>query len=202
MRTRKWHRRLGLVMLAPFIGWAITGLIFSLKPGYGGAYETLQPRLYPLESGVAVKADPRWLEFRCIKTILGVHLLVRTAEGWSQLDSSSLLPRNPPEENEIRLLVEDAISSNAARYGQVNRVDGNQVVTDTGVRVTVDWDRLSFQQRGPDTDRIDNLYRIHYLQWTGVSAIDKVLGLFGIMLVLALSALGARLLFGTKRTAA
>jgi hypothetical protein len=61
---------------------------------------------------------------------------------------------------------------------------------------------MSFQQRGPDTDRIDALYRIHYLQWTGVPAIDKVLGLAGIILVLALSALGVRLLFGSKRIAA
>jgi hypothetical protein len=202
MKTRKWHRRMGLVMLAPFIGWAITGSIFSLKPGYAGAYEILQPRTYRLANDISVKPDPRWLEFRYLKTILGDHLLVRTAEGWSQLNPSDLIPKNPPEEDEIRLLVEDAIANNTARYGHINHVTGNQVITDTGVRITVDWGRMSFQQRGPDTDRIDALYRIHYLQWTGVSAIDKVLGLLGIILVIALSALGVRLFFGSKGIAA
>jgi hypothetical protein len=138
MKTRKWHRLIGLVMLAPFTGWAITGSIFSLKPGYAGAYEILQPRSYPLEHDTSVKADPGWLEFRCLKTILGHHLLVRTDEDWSQLNPSSLLPENLPGENEIRLLVEDAISGNAARYGHINNVSGNQVITDTGVHIKLD----------------------------------------------------------------
>lgn len=32
--------------------------------------------------------------------------------------------------------------------------------------------------------------------WTGVATVDKVLGALGILLLLALSALGARLFFG------
>ena len=32
-------------------------------------------------------------------------------------------------------------------------------------------------QRGEDTDRIDWLYRIHYVQWTGDPTIDKILPL-------------------------
>jgi hypothetical protein len=59
----------------------------------------------------------------------------------------------------------------------------------------LDWNKLSLFQRGKDTDRIDLLYKIHYLQWTGIKPLDKVLGMLGILLVLALSALGARLLF-------
>jgi hypothetical protein len=50
-------------------------------------------------------------------------------------------------------------------------------------------------QRGRDTDRIDALYRIHYLQWTGSQAMDKVLGFLGLSLVVALTGLGARLAF-------
>jgi len=34
------------------------------------------------------------------------------------------------------------------------------------------------------------------LQWTGIKGVDKVLGGLGILLVLALSLLGARLFFG------
>jgi hypothetical protein len=63
------------------------------------------------------------------------------------------------------------------------------------VRVTIDWNRLALAQRGADTDRIDFFYKIHYLQWTGVAALDKALGGLGITLVLILSALGARLFF-------
>ncbi len=67
--------------------------------------------------------------------------------------------------------------------------------TTTGVEVTLDWNRLALQQRGRDTDRIDALYRVHYLQWTGVDALDKVLGLLGLVLLVALAYLGARLAF-------
>jgi hypothetical protein len=61
-------------------------------------------------------------------------------------------------------------------------------------RVVLDWKRLSLSQRGKDTNRIDTIYKIHYLQWTGLESLDKVLGAIGILLTLALSVLGARLL--------
>lgn len=54
---------------------------------------------------------------------------------------------------------------------------------------------MSLQQRGSDTRRIDLLYRIHYLQWTGIKILDKVLGFTGLALVLTLTALGAWLAF-------
>ena len=202
MRTRKWHRAIGLLMLAPFIGWAITGAIFFLKPGYSGAYEILQPKLYPLDGGLSLQADARWLETRSLKTVLGDHLLVRTSEGWLHMDPRSLNIKSPPDEKDIRLLVADAISSNQARYGQITNIDGNKAITDTGIQIILDWNRLSFAQRGPDTDRIDFLYKIHYLQWSGIPAIDKILGLLGITFVLLLSVLGARLFFGSKKIAA
>jgi hypothetical protein len=37
------------------------------------------------------------------------------------------------------------------------------------------------------------LYSIHYLQWTGVGIIDKILGFLGLVLVATLTVLGARL---------
>ena len=62
IQIRRLHRSVGLVLLLPFLGWAITGFVFFVKPGYEGAYETLQPKTYPLDLGtVAVMADPSWL---------------------------------------------------------------------------------------------------------------------------------------------
>ena len=68
-------------------------------------------------------------------------------------------------------------------------------VADTGIRIDLDWNRLTLSQRGADTDRIDALYKIHYLQWTGMKSVDQVLGALGILLVVALSVLGVRLFF-------
>src|SRR5689334_25428377 len=104
MSVRKWHRVLGLVMLLPLFGWTITGLVFFLKPGYEGAYELLQLKTYPLEQPLTLTAQPAWREFRCIKTILGNHLLVRTAQGWQQLDPVLLTVRMTPSDADLRKL--------------------------------------------------------------------------------------------------
>ncbi|MGH9802921.1 MAG: hypothetical protein ACRD82_21345, partial [Blastocatellia bacterium] len=94
IRTRKLHRVVGLVMLLPLFGWAITGFVFFVKPGYEGAYELLQPKTYPMDGGnIALTADPSWLEFRYFKTVLGNHLIVRTAQGWQHLDPATLAVR-------------------------------------------------------------------------------------------------------------
>jgi hypothetical protein len=195
MRARAFHRVIGIILLLPFFGWALTGLVFFIKPGYAGAYEALSPKTYPLGRAVTVNPDPAWLEFRYIKTVLGEHLLVRTDAGWSHLNPADGRPRARPTEDEIRALLKDAFSANPRRYGNVIRVSGDTASTDTGVEVTVNWDRLSLQQRGMDTDRIDLLYKVHYLQWTGVALIDRVLGISGIVLTLALTVLGAWLAF-------
>lgn len=191
MKIRSLHRLLGIILLLPFFGWALTGFVFFIKPGYEGAYEVLSPKTYPLGRAVTINPDPSWLEFRYFKTVLGEHLLVRTEKGWSQLNPADMRPRSKPNEDEIRTLLRDAFSSNPSRYGNVSKVSGDKATTDTGVRITLDWDRLSFQQRGGDTDRIDLLYRVHYLQWTGVAALDRVVGMAGIIMVLALTILGA-----------
>ena len=195
MKTRALHRIIGLVMLLPLTGWAITGAVFFLKPGYGNAYALLQVKTYPLEPNIALQADPSWLEVRLVKTILGEHLLARTSTGWLHLDPRSLQPKPEPATDEVRALVTDAFSANPARYGRISGIKGSAITTDTGVRIELDWPRLALTQRGKDTDRIDLLYKIHYLQWTGVNRLDNVLGALGIILVLVLSALGARLFF-------
>lgn len=195
MVIRKLHRIAGIVMLLPLIGWAVTGAFFFLKPGYSGAYETLPVKSYPFESEIKVTPDPEWLEVRLVKTILGEHLLARTSRGWLNYDPRSLQLRNEPSTEEMRALVNDAISTNPARYGRIVSVEGGNLITDTGIRITLDWNRLALSQRGVDTDRIDALYRIHYLQWTGMKSVDQALGALGILMVASLSALGAMLFF-------
>lgn len=195
MRARTLHRVIGIILLLPFFGWALTGLIFFIKPGYEGAYEVLSLKTYPLDRPLTINPDPAWLEFRYLKTALGEHLLVRTGAGWAHLNPADMRPRSEPTEDEIRTLLKDAFSANPRRYGNVSKVSGGTASTDTGVEVTVDWKRLSLQQRGTDTDRIDLLYKVHYLQWTGVTIVDRVVGITGIALLMALTVLGARLAF-------
>jgi hypothetical protein len=182
-------------MLLPFLGWAVTGFVFFLKPGYAAAYEPLPVRTYPLAEPCALRPADGWIEVRCLRTVLGNHLLVRTGAGWRQLTPANGRPRQRPAGREIELLLEDAFRANPRRYGAVASLSGLTARTTTGVEVTLDWDRMSLLQRGPDTDRIDLLYRIHYLQWTGVASVDRILGGVGLALVLALTLLGARLAF-------
>ena len=182
-------------MLVPLAGWALTGAIFFLKPGYAGAYELLQVKTYPLDSSLAIEADPAWTEARLLKTILGEHLLARTSRGWINLDPRSRQPWPEPSADDVNTLLTDAFSANPQRYGRVASIQADNITTDTGVKIQLDWSRLALSQSGKDTDRIDTFYKIHYLQWTGIKPIDNVLGAMGILLVLALSALGARLFF-------
>jgi len=159
MRTRTVHRVIGIILLIPFVGWAITGLVFFIKPGYTGAYEVLTPKFYPINNQVRIGEDPNWLEVRYLRTILGDHLLVRTDSGWMNLNPNDKRPRSAATDDETRRLVQDAFSMNPKRYGQIVSVNGNTVTTDTGVVVTIDWNRMSLQQTGEDTKWIDSLYR-------------------------------------------
>ena len=191
MKTRKLHRIIGLVMLLPLFGWAITGFVFFVKPGYDGAYELLQPKTYPMDGDpVAWTPNPSWLEVRCFKTVLGNHLLVRTAQGWQHLDPATLTVRAKPNDDDIKKLLQDAFSANPERYGQVSTIEDTTATTTTNVKVALNWNRLSLQQTGKDTDRIDLLYKIHYLQWTGVKWLDRALGILGLALIVTLSLLG------------
>jgi hypothetical protein len=199
MTIRKLHTVIGLALLLPFLSWIITAMVFYFKPGYAEAYELLQPKTYSLDGQISVSADPAWQEFRYFRTILGNHLIVRTAEGWKHLDPSTFLPKAKPTNEEIAKLLADAFFVNPQRYGSITTISNDTITTSTNVRVILNWDRLSLQQRGTDTDRIDLLYRIHYLQWTGISALDKILGPIGLSLILILSMLGIRLALGSKK---
>ena len=197
MTIRSLHRIVGLVMLLPLAGWAVTGAVFFVKPGYAGAYEQLGVRTYPLDDSQPLRIQP-WREARLVRTILGTHLLTRTDAGWRHLDPATLRIAPVPSQDKLRLLFEDAFTANPGRYGRVATQTDVTARTTTGVAVTLDWNRLTLQQRGRDTDRIDALYRIHYLQWTGVAILDRVLGAVGLLFLVTLAYLGARLAFGRR----
>ncbi len=180
-------------MLLPFLGWAVTGMIFFVKPGYAGAYEILTAKTYPLEKTVSIAPNPAWREFRCLRTVLGDHLIARTDHGWVHLNPENVQPRAVPSADEVRMLMTDAISVNPKRYGHIISVVEGLARTDTNIEIRLDWKSLTLQQRGGDTDLLDLFYKIHYLQWTGIALVDKVLGFTGLVLVLVLTALGARL---------
>ena len=68
-----------------------------------------------------------------------------------------------------------------------------------GPTVHVDRASARVRQEGPDTARIDWLYRVHYVQWTGVGGVDKALSLVAIAGTWLLTALGFALLLARRR---
>lgn len=179
-----------MVMLIPLLLWSFTGLVFLIKPGYDGAYETLSPRLYDIPTRLAISPQAGWKEVKLFRTVLGDHLIVKDRGAWKHLDPHTLRERPAPSDKEIAALVSDAMQGNTKRYGNIEKVRSNSVVTGTGVVITLDWSDVTLHQRGADTDLIDTLYRIHYLQWLGDPTHDKLFGALGIVLLLALSGLG------------
>jgi len=199
VKARFLHKVIGMVLLLPLLGWAGTAAVFFVKPGYAGAYELLALKTYPLEGGETMRTQAGWREARLVRTVLGTHLLAHSDSGWINLDPVSLQPAKIPGEDEVRRLLQDAFTANPTRYGKIVALEGRTATTDTGVEVVLDWNRLTLQQHGRDTGRIDALYRVHYLQWTGNKTADKWLGGLGLLLLVTLSALGARLALGTPR---
>jgi uncharacterized iron-regulated membrane protein len=191
---RRLHRLLGLALLLPILVWAGTGLLFFLKPGWGPAYAALEPRWRPLEATGIAPPPAGALEARRLRTVLGEHLLVRDAHGWRQLDPATGVDRPLPPPEQVRALLADAIAGEGGgRYGDIARLDGAKATTTTGVILELDWPSLAIAQRGPDTERIDALYRLHDLQWTGARPLDRALGLLGLVALFALALAGLRL---------
>jgi hypothetical protein len=193
MLSRRIHRYIGLVLLFPIIGWALTGLVFLIKPGYDSAYEVITIKTYPLDQKLNIAANENWEEVRVIKSVLGSHLLVTTEGKTNHLDFNTLKQEPMPSVIEVTRLVEDAIADNKERYGSVLTVDGTTAYTTTGVEVTVNWDELKLNQIGSDRHFIDWLYKVHYLQWTPWRLANYVLGIVGLLLLVTLTAIGLRL---------
>jgi hypothetical protein len=193
MKSRKLHQVIGLILVLPMLGWTITGIIFFIKPGYQGAYEQLSVKTYPLSNSLIIRPYNEWQEVRLVKTILGDHLLVKSNNKIEHLEPDSLLPNPVPSETEFKALLLDAFASNNERYGEVIKLDGLSAQTNTGVEIKLDWNNLRLSQKGQDTQLINLLYKVHYLQWTSHKGLDQVLGIFGLILLILLTILGVRL---------
>ena len=186
-------------MVLPFIAWAVTGVYFFIKPGYKAAYESLPIKTYAITDTIKLKGNQDWLETRIIKSILGTHLLVKTDKGWHHRDLKTLNIIETPTKQQIEILLNDAITHNQQRYGNILTIDGLNIITDTDIRISLNWNNMSLYQQGRDTDFINNMYKIHYLQWTGIESIDKFLGIIGLILVLLLAFLGLKMSIGYKK---
>lgn len=195
---RKFHKYLGLILLIPFLGWAVTGVFFFIKPGYQAAYERLSVRSYPIVESMMINPRENWQETRSIKTILGLHLLVKIDNQWQHWDPVTNSTVEVASESDVKRLVTDAISSNLARYGKVvtvEKTDTNdfKITTEKAINIKFNWQQLSFRQSGPDTEFIDMIYKVHYLQWTGIEIIDRFLGVIGLAAVVILGLLGLKM---------
>ena len=197
------HQYLGLFMLLPFVAWAITGVFFFVKPGYKEAYASLPIMAYPLMAQDQLKATlpstSQWLEFRQIRTVLGVHLLVKDHDGWQQLKPLSFEALLKPSAEQVRALVKDAIATDPSCYGDIQSVNGLSVLTTNDIRISLNWEKLSLVQQGKDTDFINTMYDIHYLRWTGYQQVDQILGVVGLGLVIILAFLGVSMIFQRRK---
>jgi hypothetical protein len=196
VKIRAIHKYLGIVLLLPFIAWSATAVFFLVRPAFTEAYARLDVKQYPLDAPLTLAAHPQWQELRYVHSILGEHLLVRQDGQWRHLDPQSLQELPYPDNDKLRLLLADAITSNPERYGNIALLDGRRISTDTGVNIQLDWNTLGFTQEGRDTRWIDRIYRIHYLEWTGIYLVDRFLGLFGLFLLMFMTYTGARMVFG------
>jgi hypothetical protein len=199
MYIKRIHQILGIIMLVPLLLWSITGFIFLTKPGYEGAYEQLQPKLYPINQAFSIGVSG-WTEAKVYRTILGEHLLVKDQGKWKNLSLTDMQEQAFPSEQDIKLLVNDAISENRNRYGEILHIDGQNIYTDTGVKISLDWATLSLRQKGQDTDLINTLYNIHYLQWLDSPELDQVLGFLGLFLLITLSGVGFIMLIKPQKS--
>jgi hypothetical protein len=199
MTWARVHRWLAIVLAALLVIWSLTGLLFHLKPGWGRAYdmlsverhdrplalETLQP-----PASIHTQGGEPILELELFDSALGPLYRVRTATGSALFDAKTGTQRVLLQEDAV-LLAKDAISRSDERgaYGEpVEEITTNEsirLVMSGGPVVLVGRNDARISQRGSDTDRIDWLYRMHYLQFTGNHTIDRLLAIVGLLLIWA-----------------
>lgn len=201
MAWARIHRWLALGLLVPLAVWSVTGLLFHWKPGWDRAYDqltadrgtVLEPRALVAASELGIAA-PRKLEL--FDTALGPLWRVTTATGRELHDARTGQRRPPLSTAEARSLALDAIarSPHHAAYGEVRAVEEDAAEVRLrfagGPVVTVGRADARLAQHGPDTERIDGWYRLHYLQWTGHRGVDRALALVGLAWIWAVVAPG------------
>ena len=168
--------------------------MFFIKPGDQAALCYLVVKTYPINTALQLMPLPEWQEIKLLQTVLGTHLLVKQSGGWQQLDLNDFTVRPQPSDDDLQLLIKDAISVDPKRYGEQLLKTEQGFITETAVQIQLDWASLSLSQQGKDTELINNLYKAHYLQWTGQKTLDQALGVIGLILLILTTALGIRLL--------
>lgn len=180
------HRWAAIALVAPLVVWSFTGLLFHLKPGWKRAYDTLSIEK-PLENPnvTAIQSLPPFKRLELFNTALGPMYRLDRA---TLVDATSGKPRSPLSIEDARMLAQDAVARSSQRDGYGSFMDVKADESTVHVRFAnamVDVDRASgsLYQHGADTERIDWLYRIHYLKWTGVAKVDRVLAVTGLALI-------------------
>lgn len=197
--SRKLHKVIGVLLFLPMLIWGATGLVFFYKPGYAEAFSMLTVKQYALPSPLALEPEPSWRNVKVVQSILGTHVLAVDGDQKIHQRWPEMIPFEPPSEGQLRQLFADATSENSKRYGEVGAINELSATTSTGVQIKLDWKTLGFTQSGKDTNTINRLYHLHYLQWTPFDGFNRVLGLLGIVLIFALAILGALIFIRSLR---
>ena len=189
------HRYLALLLVVPLIVWSVTGLLFHLKPGWSRAYDMLDAER-PLESGQVTPISTITATFpdgiqrlELFGSAIGPLYRVTSGRTTALIDATTGARRSPLTSSDARTLVLDAISQSRekAGYGEITsteeRDDAVRFRFSNGITVDVGRNDARISQRGNDTERIDWLYRIHYLKWTGNQSVDRVLAVVGLALI-------------------
>lgn len=211
MWAARCHRLIAVLMALPFLLWTATGLLFHVKPGWDSAYEQLsavQPgravapnALRPLS---ALTRAPV-LSAELLPTALGPLYRVKFATGGGQrealFDARGGQRISPLDDERARTLIDDAVgrSAHPAHYAAVERVQtgiGQLTVHYAGgATVAIGRTGARLRRAGADRERIDALYAVHYMKWTGHPGVDRVLVLFSIVGTWLTTALGLWLLW-------
>lgn len=195
----KLHAYLGLALVLPLFVWAVTGLIFVIKPGYDQAYEQLSLARGPLVGGINIQAQPDWHRLQLMQSAIGRHLLVTTANDVPvHLNADNLEPFPPPDSQQLEQLFRAATGHNRERYGDMTDSmqiqEAIRIHTTTDVELELHWPTLHLQQIGADTRFIDRLYRLHYLQWSPSPILNGAAVLLALLALLVMCAVGLRML--------
>lgn len=195
MSWARIHRWLAIVLVVLLVVWSATGLLFHLKPGWNRAYDqlTAERREGELRASELVPLASLHGAHRIelFDTALGPLYRVTAGDETTLVDARTGRTRSPLTIDDARALASDAIAHSAYRddYGDIAGIDATeqtvQVRCAGGPIVEVGRGDARLSQRGPDTDRIDWLYRIHYLQWTGHATLDRLLAVIGLALIWA-----------------
>lgn len=195
MTWAKAHRWLALLLVVLLAVWSVTGVLFHLKPGWDRAYDMLSAErggpLHPARLVAPATVGDDVTRFELIDTALGPLYRASNAGGSFLVDAATGIRRSPLSEADGRTLAVDAVSRSRHQvaYGELSSVatrdDAVVLVFAGGATVEVSRSDAQMTQRGHDTDRIDWLYRIHYLQWTGNKTVDRVFAMFGLALIWA-----------------